>query len=69
MHYCSDICLSTYVFHIYDFDLFPSCQAKRDPSDPENAIIGTFAGNLEFNYYISYATIGPNSIFQHSVLF
>lgn len=26
--------------------LFPSCQARRDLNDPENAIIGAFAGTL-----------------------
>lgn len=34
--------------HIDDFDLFP-WQARRDLNDPENAIIGAFAGNMTFN--------------------
>lgn len=63
-----DVCAFFYLscLHIGDFDLFP-WQARRDLNDPENAIIGAFAGNMTFKIcYISYAHHwNPIRFFQH----
>lgn len=39
--------------------LFPSCQARRDLNDPENAIIGAFAGTL-ITLYTSFLPFSVN---------